>query len=105
MRVTPRVQGPVVRQDRPVRPAHIQEGELMNDRLCRRAHWLASVSLVCAAPLLAVPSSAMADYIAGIHVVPSASAVATSVTGHVFHDLSRDGVRLGSIRAECRIVR
>ena len=69
----------------------------MNDRLCRRAGLLASVSLLIATPSLVWPGPALADYVADIHVVAAsvdgAGTEADSVSGTVFHDLSRDGVR------------
>ena len=62
----------------------------MTDRaFTARAALLATASL-----LVAMPAQARMDYVAGIHVVPgSEGAAAETVTGMVFHDLSRDGVR------------
>ncbi len=62
----------------------------MTDRVFSgRAGLLAAVSLLAAAPALA-----RVDYVASVDVVPGASEVAAeTVTGLVFHDLSRDGIR------------
>lgn len=62
----------------------------MTDRAftARAALW------VTASLLVALPAQARMDYVADIHVVPgSEDAAAETVTGMVFHDLSRDGVR------------
>ncbi len=57
-------------------------------RFTGRACLLAAVSLSVAAPALA-----RTDYVADIHVVPGSGGTTETVTGVVFHDLSRDGVR------------
>lgn len=61
----------------------------MTAKLMGRGALLAAVSIVVAAPGLA-----RTDYVAEIDIVRSgADPAAETVTGHVFHDLSRDGVR------------
>lgn len=53
-----------------------------------RAAMLSAVSI-----LMASPGLARTDYIAGIDVIRGTGGAADAVTGAVFHDLSRDGVR------------
>lgn len=53
-----------------------------------RAAMLSAVSI-----LMASPGLARTDYIAGIDVVRGGDGTAEAVTGAVFHDLSRDGIR------------
>ncbi|MEL6920629.1 MAG: calcineurin-like phosphoesterase family protein [Pseudomonadota bacterium] len=66
----------------------------MRVRLSRRATMLASVSMCLAGYSLIGVAPAHANYVAGIDVIAGGEAnTSQTVTGFVFHDLSRDGTR------------